>query len=253
MTRRLASLALAVIVPAWLLTPPASAQERRGAADAPHGGGASASGGGSHAVNGGGSTAHQGASTAREGGSTANRGTATAIARGDGTADRNPRTQDGASTSGTPPYSRPRNGRDPVGTAVPRGTVPATGAVGVFVPAGYYGGLIPFGYYGDPYGYYGGYYDPWYGGYPSYGPPPTGADEEGSLRLKVKPKEAEVYVDGYYAGIVDEFDGVFQKLPLEKGGHHIEIRAPGYEPLAFDIRITAGHKTTYEGELQKIP
>jgi hypothetical protein len=175
--------------------------------------------------------------------------------RGEG--ERVPRTLDGE-----PQYSRPRGDRDPVGTAVPRGSVPTTdrnnGGL-VFIPAGYYGGYYPggYGYYGDPYGYsggyYGGYYDPWYGAYPSSGQTYSSAGEEGALRLKIKPKEAEVYVDGYYVGIVDEFDGVFQKLHIETGAHRIEIRAPGYEPLTFDVRIAADHKTTYEGELKRIP
>ena len=102
-------------------------------------------------------------------------------------------------------------------------------------------------------GYYGGYYDPWYGGYPTY---PVGSstsnDDEGSLRLKIKPREAEVYVDGYYVGIVDDFDGIFQRLHVETGSHHIEVRAPGYEPLTFEVRITSDHTTTYQGELKKI-
>jgi hypothetical protein len=175
--------------------------------------------------------------------------------RGEG--DRNPRTLDGE-----PQYSRPRGDRDPVGTAVPRGSVPTTdrnnGGLS-FVPAGYYGGLYPYGYgyYSDPFGYYGGYYggyyDPWYGAYPSSGQTYSSTGDEGALRLKIKPKEAEVYVDGYYVGIVDEFDGVFQKLHIETGPHRIEIRAPGYEPLTFDVRIVADHKTTYEGELKRIP
>jgi len=29
------------------------------------------------------------------------------------------------------------------------------------------------------------------------------------VRLKVKPAEASVYVDGFYVGIVDDFDGSF--------------------------------------------
>ena len=33
-----------------------------------------------------------------------------------------------------------------------------------------------------------------------------------AVRLEVTPKEAEVYVDGYYAGIVDDFNGTFQRL-----------------------------------------
>ena len=33
----------------------------------------------------------------------------------------------------------------------------------------------------------------------------------------------------------------------------VEVRAPGYETLSFDIRIEPGHTTTYRGELQKLP
>jgi hypothetical protein len=61
-----------------------------------------------------------------------------------------------------------------------------------------------------------------------------------------------VYVDGYFVGIVDQFDGTFQRLHIETGPHRIEVRAAGYEPLTFDVRITADHTTTYQGELKKI-
>jgi hypothetical protein len=159
---------------------------------------------------------------------------------------------------------------------VPRGSVPpATGSGGgIYVPGGYYGRggyyggyygagygyYDPFGGYGGYGGYYGGYYDPWYGGYPSYGgytgypqDSYTAFDDEGKLRLKLKPRDAEVYVDGYYAGIVDEFDGIFQRLRLDSGPHRIEVRAAGYEPLTFEVRITPDHTTTYQGEMKRIP
>ena len=40
---------------------------------------------------------------------------------------------------------------------------------------------------------------------------------DASLRIEVKPKEAEVFVDGFYAGIVDDFDGTFQRLNVPPG------------------------------------
>jgi hypothetical protein len=127
------------------------------------------------------------------------------------------------------------------------------GGFGGYYPWGF-GGIGLGGYYG---GYYPGYYDPWYGGYGGYGGyepqyySPT-SPYLGGLRLKVKPKEASVYVDGYYAGIVDDFNGMFQKLSIEAGPHRVEIRAPGYETLVFDVRIEANQTTTFKGELQKI-
>src|ERR1700704_4059889 len=77
--------------------------------------------------------------------------------------------------------------------------------------------------------------------------------DEGSLKLKIKPREGEVYVDGYFVGIVDNFDGIFQRLHIESGAHRIEIRANGYETLEFDVRITPEHTTTYTGELKSLP
>ncbi len=59
----------------------------------------------------------------------------------------------------------------------------------------------------------------------------------GDLRLKVNPRDAAVYVDGYYAGIVDNFDGFFQRLTLEAGPHTIEIEAPGLESQVFDVYV----------------
>ena len=98
-------------------------------------------------------------------------------------------------------------------------------------------------------GYYdGGWgpYDPWYGGYPSAG------GYTGSIRLKVKPRNAAVYVDGFFVGLVDEFDGIFQRLPIEPGAYTIEIRADGYEPHTFDVRVVPDRTTTYEAELTPI-
>jgi hypothetical protein len=119
-------------------------------------------------------------------------------------------------------------------------------------PYGYGGFGLGYFYY-DPYYWgpaYGGYYDPYYygsGGY--YGGYYGGYADTGELRLEVKPRDAEVYVDGYYAGRVDDFDGIFQALKIPEGPHAIRIVAPGYEPLDFSINVYAGRKISYRGEL----
>ena len=46
----------------------------------------------------------------------------------------------------------------------------------------------------------------------------------GELRLQVTPRHAQVFVDGYYAGTVDDYDGTFQALKLEAGPYHIRDR-----------------------------
>jgi hypothetical protein len=122
-------------------------------------------------------------------------------------------------------------------------------------PYGY--GAFGLGYfYYDPYTWYG--YDPYYHypRYSYYGGGYYGGGQgyyTGELRLRVHPRHAEVYVDGYFAGHVDDFDGTFQALRLEEGPYRIEIVAPGYETLEFDIRIQPGRKVTYRGELRPRP
>ena len=136
-------------------------------------------------------------------------------------------------------------------------------------PYGY--GAFGLGYfYYDPYAWYPGAYSAssgyGYGGYGSagygsagYGSP--GYDpgqafdgfDVGALRLRVTPRHAQVFVDGYYAGEVDDYDGIAQAMKLESGPYHIKIEAPGYEPLEFDVRIIPEQKIQYRGELKKQP
>jgi len=81
-------------------------------------------------------------------------------------------------------------------------------------------------------------YPPWYGpwGYPYWYPYPYPGrypyyyyySDVADLRLEVKPRETEVYVDGARAGIVDDFDGIFQRLHLRPGDHEITLYLPGY-------------------------
>jgi hypothetical protein len=119
----------------------------------------------------------------------------------------------------------------------------------------------PYSYgWGSPYYGYGGYgYGGYgYGGYGYdygyYGGDRRGSYDQGqgygSLKLKIKPRNAEVYVDGYYMGQVDDFDGVFQHLDLENGQHRIEIRANGYQPIVLDMKIEPGRTVTYENQLR---
>ena len=93
-------------------------------------------------------------------------------------------------------------------------------------------------YYYDPFFFA----DPWYGGY-QYPIAPYGygyryAEPDASVRLDVKPKEAEVFVDGYYAGVVDDFDGTFQRLNVSPGEHEIELWLDGYRTVKQKVYLT---------------
>ena len=85
------------------------------------------------------------------------------------------------------------------------------------------------------------FYDPWYGwGHPYGWYPPYaygGRYASASLRLQVEPKETEVFIDGYYAGTVDDFDGFFQRLHLEPGEHDVELYLAGHRTVRQKIYL----------------
>ena len=117
------------------------------------------------------------------------------------------------------------------------------GSVG-FSNLALYAGIAPSTYYYGYNNYYGpGAYSPWQvSGY-----------DVGGIRLKIYPRDAQVFVDGYYAGVVDDFDGTFQSLRLEQGGHKLEIHMPGYEDLELDVHVQAGKTITLAEVLRPRP
>lgn len=160
----------------------------------------------------------------------------------------------GRNTAGSPmapPSARDRDNQSAAGEAMRR--KPGRGPV-LVTSGGYYaGGYYPWGYGGLGFGSWGpGYWDPWW--------PGEMPDEYayvdvavGSLRLKVQPREAAVHVDGNFAGHVDDFDGVFQRLHLETGPHRVELRLDGFELLAINVLILPDRTLTYEGVLKALP
>jgi hypothetical protein len=101
-----------------------------------------------------------------------------------------------------------------------------------------------YGYGYGPYGYGGWGRYPYYGGYGGY--------ERGSLRLQVKPEATEVYVDGYYAGIVDSYDGFFQRLHLPAGQHNVELRLEGFRSIQEQMYLTEGSTYRIEHDMEPL-
>jgi hypothetical protein len=137
----------------------------------------------------------------------------------------------------------------------------------------FYDPFYPFGYANYGLGYPGlGYGYPWgYGGlgygYPGAGvgdpyayddqyrrgaPPSEASHETGSIRLKVSPETAQVYIDGTLAGTASEFDGlVGHHLVLEVGSHQLELRADGHETFHDTIVVEANKTITERASLKK--
>ena len=129
---------------------------------------------------------------------------------------------------------------------------------------GFYGGFgVGFGwgypYYGYPYGYYGYPYASPYAGYPYAGYPPAPANyvsaqpgvAYGGIRIEGAPKDAQVFADGNYVGVAEDFDGPVKHLNLPAGSHQIEIRpASGEQPIAFDVNVQGGQTMSVHADVR---
>jgi hypothetical protein len=112
------------------------------------------------------------------------------------------------------------------------------------------GGVIFIGgYFYDP--FFGPYpwwprgaYPPWY--YPVY-------DHHAEVRVACTPRDAAVYVDGFYAGVVDDFDGAFQRLALPPGGHRIALYLDGYVTEEFGIYLRPRSTFTLRHTMLRLP
>jgi len=105
---------------------------------------------------------------------------------------------------------------------------------------GHYGlGWNPYGWGYWPYGY-GYYYRPYY-------------ENTGAARLQVSPKQTEVYVDGYFAGLVDDFDGMSQRLRLDPGEHEVELYLDGHRPRREKLMFTLGNTLRLRHTMEPLP
>jgi hypothetical protein len=110
-------------------------------------------------------------------------------------------------------------------------TALARGRVGVFVgPA-----FAPYGY---GYGWYGPY------GMSPYGP--YGAPNAGEVKLDTNIKDAEVFINGSYAGTV----GQLKTMVMRSGHYNIEVRAPGRAPFQQQIYVLAGKTVKLHPDLR---
>jgi hypothetical protein len=93
----------------------------------------------------------------------------------------------------------------------------------------------PYGYYGQPYPY-GPYY----------------RDYRGSARLEIRPRNAEVFIDGYFVGNVDDFDGWSQRLHVQPGEHELTVFLPGHRTFRQNVLFRPGATIRIEHVMQPL-
>jgi hypothetical protein len=65
-------------------------------------------------------------------------------------------------------------------------------------------------------------------------------DSRAIVRVIATPKDAAVYVDGFYAGTVHDFNDWWQGLPLPPGGHEILLYLDGYRTTYRRVYLAPG-------------
>ena len=161
-----------------------------------------------------------------------------------------------ANVAALPPEAEAQRRAIRRGAVVVRPSVVVRAGPTVFVGGFYYPSLFrPHLFYGySGYYGYGGYYRPYYAGWPYYQAPYYGYryDLSGNVRTQVAPRHTEVFIDGYYAGTVDDFDGVFQRLHIEPGDHDIELYLPGHRPHQQRVYVQPGRTFTIRHTMEPL-
>ena len=101
-------------------------------------------------------------------------------------------------------------------------------------------GLVIVGPVFAPYGWY-GWYDPYWGPYP-YG---LGPGFAGEVKLETNVKDAEVFINGNYAGKLKQL----RTMMMSSGDYDISIRASGREPFEQKVHVVAAKTLTLHPEL----
>jgi hypothetical protein len=102
--------------------------------------------------------------------------------------------------------------------------------------------------------YFGFYFGPYYGPFYPYPGPYLGPQRftATAVRTRVRPSETEIYVNGYFAGVADDFDGTFQRLYLPAGAHEIDLFLAGYQSHREIVRLGPGETFELRHQMLKL-
>ena len=116
----------------------------------------------------------------------------------------------------------------------------------------FYGPFWPYGFYPYSAAFYGPvfynpfflspFYSPFYGPYwGSFGYAP----DKGEVKLSANPKDAQVYLDGAYAGTAEHLKDMW----LDSGAYNLSVSSPGKETFHQRIYVISGKKLKIDAQL----
>ena len=70
-----------------------------------------------------------------------------------------------------------------------------------------------------------------------------------TLKLKIKPKRAAVFLDEKFVGHAADFGGAFKSMKISPGKHRIRVELPGYRTFDTEINLLANQESEVKTEL----
>jgi hypothetical protein len=125
-----------------------------------------------------------------------------------------------------------------------KGMLLLAGALMTLAPVGASAAVRGYVVVGRPY-YVGGWYAPYWGPYWGAPYPLYTYPNSGEVKLDTKVKDAEVFINGAYAGTTHDN----KTMHLRPGRYNLEIREGGRTQYAENIYVTAGKTLKIHPEL----
>jgi PEGA domain-containing protein len=82
-------------------------------------------------------------------------------------------------------------------------------------------------------------------------PRASAPDITATLKLKVQPDRAAVFLDDKFVGHAGDFGGAFRSMLISPGKHRIKVELPGYRTFETEVNLLAGQKSEVKTELVK--
>src|SRR6266436_7937946 len=82
-------------------------------------------------------------------------------------------------------------------------------------------------------------------------PSATVPEVTATLKLKIKPERAAVFLDGKFVGHAADFGGAFRSMKIAPGKHRVRVALPGYRTFETELNLLANQKSEIKTELAK--
>ena len=82
-------------------------------------------------------------------------------------------------------------------------------------------------------------------------PSATVPEVTATLKLKIKPERAAVFLDGKFVGHAGDFGGAFKSMKISPGKHRVRVELPAYQTFDTEVNLLANQESEIKTQLVK--